>query len=70
MVSVLANPSPQPSPKGRGRLEDSEATLATENVLAHRPLSGNLKETSMLVLSFDRFDLSHAFAMTVFGNFG
>ena len=37
MVSVVANPSPQPSPGGRGRLEDREATLATDNVLAHRP---------------------------------
>ena len=35
MDSGLANPSPQPSPKGRGRLEDSDATLATDDFLAH-----------------------------------
>ena len=35
MVSVLANPSPQPSPKGREDLEDSDAMLATDNFLAH-----------------------------------
>ena len=46
MVSVLANPSPHPSPKGRGRLEDREATLATDNVWPiARSEPGNLKES-------------------------
>jgi len=41
-VSAFLNPSP----KGRGRLEDSEATLATDNVLAQRTRQpGNLNES-------------------------
>ena len=45
MVSVLAKPSPQPSPTGRGRLEDREATLATDNVWRiARSEPGNFKE--------------------------
>ncbi len=32
---MLANPSLQPSPKGRGRLEDGDFALTTDKVLAH-----------------------------------
>ena len=35
-------PHPSPLPKGEGVWKTARATLATDNVLAHRPLSGNL----------------------------
>ena len=69
MVSVVANPSPQPSPKGRGRLEHREGDVGYRQCFGASPAVRKFRILT-LVLSFDRFDLSHAFAMTIFGDFG